>query len=163
VVLVSDRYSLNYISGAKWNIHENGSLKGRLEVWGELLKMVWEKPIFGYGINKNYFYENKIYSENEYLLMLWRYGIPGLFFYITFLFGLIYKFRRFILKKTSNQSLIYFLVVILFSINALTNNPISSPMLLIIFAMINGLFLAQDFSGYNADDQSSSRKILSIK
>ncbi len=163
IVFEADTYSLNYISDAKWNVQENGSLKGRIEVWGELLKMVVEKPIFGYGINKNYFYEHKIYSENEYLLMLWRYGIPGLFFYIALLFGLTYKFRDFIFKKLSDESIIYLLVVILFAINALTNNPISNPMILMIFAMITGLFLAQDFAGYNSEIKSSRLKIFSLK
>jgi O-antigen ligase len=161
VVFKFDAYSLHYISDAKWNIHENGSLKGRIEVWGELLRMVWEKPIFGYGINKNYFYENKIYSENEYLLMLWRYGIPGLFFYITFLFGLFHQFRRFILKGLSDKSLIYALVVLLLSINAFTNNPTSNPMLLLMFAMITGLFLAQDFSDFNSESKSLKLKSFS--
>ena len=163
LVYLSDTYSLNYFSDAKWSIQENGSLKGRIEVWGELLKMVAEKPIFGYGINKNYFYEHKIYSENEFLLMLWRYGIPGLVFYIALLFGLTYKFRGYILKKLSDQSTIYLLVVILLAINALTNNPISNPMILIMFAMITGLFLAQDFSGYDSENKSLRLKISSIK
>lgn len=163
LVYLSDTYSLNYIADAKWNVQENGSLKGRIEVWGELLKMIAEQPFFGYGINKNYFYEHKIYSENEYLLMLWRYGIPGLFFYITLLFGLTYKFRDYILKKLSDQSIIYFLVVLLLAINALANNPISNPMILMIFAMITGFFLAQDFSSYNSENKSSRLKILSLK
>lgn len=163
LVFVSDTFSLNYISDAKWDVQENGSLKGRIEVWGELIKMVAERPVFGYGINKNYFYEHKIYSENEYLLMLWRYGIPGLFFYIAFLFGLIYQFRGFILKKMSDQSLIYILVVVLISINALTNNPISSPMILMMFAMVTGLFLSQDFSAHNSENKSLRMKIVSLK
>jgi O-antigen ligase len=163
VVFKSDYYSLNYISDAKWNVQENGSLKGRIEVWSELIKMVADQPIFGYGINKTYFYEHKIYSENEYILMLWRYGIPGLFFYISLLFGLTYKYRKLILEKLTDQSIIYLLVVILLAINALTNNPISSPMILIMFAIITSMFLSQDFFYNNSENNSLRMKILSLK
>ncbi len=34
------------------------------------------------GYSKEYFYEHQLYSENEYILMVWRYGIIGLAFFL---------------------------------------------------------------------------------
>ena len=70
------------MSMVKQNPTQSKSVQGRMEVWGDLLLMVKEKPIFGYGPNKNYFYQNKIYSESEYIMFIWRYGIVGLLAYI---------------------------------------------------------------------------------
>ena len=72
LVYDADQYSMQYVTKAKWSVEQNGSVRGRLEVWGKLLKMVADQPVFGYGINKNYFYRNQLYAENEYILMLWR-------------------------------------------------------------------------------------------
>lgn len=161
IVFYADQFSMNYITDAKWNIQENGSLRGRIEVWGELLKMVADSPIFGFGINKNYFYEHKIYSENEYILMLWRYGIPGLFFYFVMLFGFIYQFKDYIFKNLTNQSLSYLLGVIIIAVNAITNNPVSNPMILIMFAMLTGYFLSQNFPEQKAVKNKLGIKFLS--
>ncbi len=143
LVWISDFYSLDYFTNASWNVSENGSLRGRLEVWGQLLEMIYQSPIFGYGINKNYFYENQLYSENEYILMLWRYGIPGLILYSVLLFGLIWKFRSPILKHFEGRNLTYLFGVVMIGFNAITNNPLSNPMILIIFAALTGYFLSQ--------------------
>jgi O-antigen ligase len=143
LVFDADQYSMQYVTKAKWNVEQNGSVRGRLEVWGKLLKMAAEQPIFGYGINKNYFYDHKLYAENEYILMLWRYGIPGLFFYGVMLFGLCLKYRDTLLRTVSHESLTYLFIVLLLAANALTNNPLSNPMILVMFAMTTGFFLSQ--------------------
>jgi O-antigen ligase len=143
LVFDADQYSMQYVTKAKWSMEENGSVRGRLEVWGELLKMVADQPFFGYGINKNYFYEHKLYSENEYILVLWRYGIPGLLFYGMMLFGLCFKYRDILIKRDSHESQTYLFLVLLLATNALTNNPMSNPMILVMFAMATGFFLSQ--------------------
>src|SRR5690606_33780255 len=73
------------------NMLENNSLKGRFEVWKELWKEIKMKPLFGYGPNKNYFYENEIYAESGFFLMAYRYGFVGLAFFIFALFYLFYQ------------------------------------------------------------------------
>lgn len=143
VVKLADEYSLNYVSDAKFNVVENGSLRGRLEVWTELGKMILEKPIFGYGINKNYFYEHNLYAENEYILITWRYGIIGLFFYLIMLFGPLVYYRKKWLVDRSSMSMIYLMIVILFGINALTNTPTSDAVLVLILSIATGGFLSQ--------------------
>jgi len=143
LVKLADDLSLSYISNAKLNIAENGSLRGRLEVWSELWAMIKERPFFGYGINKNYFYSHKLYSENEYILILWRYGFIGLIFYLTMLFGPIIYYKNEVLKKRSEISVFYLLLVVVFGMSALTNNPMSDPVIQLLFAVGTGAFLSQ--------------------
>jgi len=142
VVKLMDQYSLGYVTGAKFNVAENGSLRGRLEVWAELWSMIKEQPIFGYGINKNYFYEHKLYSENEFILMQWRYGIFGLLFYIGMLF-LPLRFMKNWRQLKNEKSIFFVLLLILYAINALTNNPMSDPVLQLLFAIGVAYYLSQ--------------------
>ncbi len=109
---------------------ESQSAMGRLEVWKFLGKMILEKPIFGYGPNKNFFYENKIYSENEYVLYAWRYGFIGLLAYLSiFLYPLIlfYKQRKELFYK------LFFLITMVMLISGLTNNPFTERHIFILY------------------------------
>jgi O-antigen ligase len=142
IVRMMDELSLGYISNAKFNVAENGSLRGRLEVWTELWAMIKEKPIIGYGINKNYFYAHQLYSENEYILMVWRYGAIGLFFYLAMLFSPL-KFLKNWKDVKTEKSIFFILLLILFSINGLTNNPISDPVLQLLFGIGVAYYLSQ--------------------
>ena len=111
----------------------SGSVRGRWESWELLWNMIIKHPIFGYGPNKNFFYVNRIYSENEYLLMTWRYGIIGLLFYLSIF---TYPFIKFI-KKIEPYTIQAVLLILLMSISALTNNPLTEKnmMLVYIFGM----------------------------
>ena len=144
VVLVKmmDQYSLDYVTKAKFNVAENGSLRGRLEEWSGLWGMIKEKPIFGYGINKNYFYSHQLYSENEYILMAWRYGVIGLFFYLATLIAPLRYMKGWKLIHTE-KSTFFVLLLLLFIINALTNNPFSNPVLQLLFAIGLAYYLSQ--------------------
>jgi len=99
---------------------KSGSARGRFEVWQLLWQMIQEKPIFGYGAFKEYFYENNIYSENEYILMTWRYGFVGLILYLL-LFLLPLK----LFSKIKDSTLLtkLGLLIILFLLTGITNNP----------------------------------------
>ena len=142
LVKMMDENSLGYLTKAKFNISENGSLRGRLEAWTELWGMIKEKPIFGYGINKNYFYSHKLYSENEYILMAWRYGVIGLFFYLATLIAPLRYMKGWKLIHTE-KSTFFVLLLLLFTINALTNNPFSNPVLQLLFAIGVAYYLSQ--------------------
>ena len=143
VVRFSDQYSLNYISNAKLSLVENGSIRGRIEIWSYLWEMIKKKPFWGYGINKNFFYLNYLYSENEYILITWRYGIIGLFGYLTMLLGPLIYYRKKINFHESQKHIFFLFIIIIFGINALTNNPMSDPVLQLFFAISTGAFLSQ--------------------
>ena len=117
-------------------IAKTGSVKGRVEIWKHLFSMVKKKPIFGHGPDKDYFYDNKLYAENEYILYLWRYGVIGLLFYILFYVYLFYKGITFL--RLTQGVLLSFLAIILI-ITALTNAPLSSREILVFLAVLIGL------------------------
>lgn len=142
VVRLMDEFSLGYVTNAKLNLAENTSLRGRFEVWAELWSMIKEKPLFGYGINKNYFYAHHLYSENEFVLIVWRYGIIGLLFYLAMVFSpLVY--RKNTQKRNSEKSMFFSTMLIVYSVNALTNNPLSDPVLQVLFAIGVAYYLSQ--------------------
>lgn len=142
VVRFMDEFSLGYVTNAKLNITENGSLRGRLDVWKELWSMIKEKPIFGYGINKNYFYAHHLYSENEFVLIVWRFGFIGLFFYLAMLIAPLRYLRNSSAMK-SEKSRFFMLILIVYFVNALTNNPLSDPVLQVLFAIASAYYLSQ--------------------
>lgn len=115
---------------------ETGSVMGRLETWNFLWEMIKEKPLMGHGPNKNFFYENYIYPENEYLLFTWRYGFVGLLLYLS-----IYLIPLYMIWKSHNvkANAMLLLCISMMMITALTNTPIASRDILMFFAMFLGL------------------------
>jgi O-antigen ligase len=114
------------------------SLRSRWESWGILWDMIKTKPLFGYGPYKSYFTAHQLYSENEYLLMWWRYGIFGLLFYLgLFLLPFWELFRR---KFDTNAGKAMVMIGVML-IAALTNNPLTerSISVLFIFILATGL------------------------
>lgn len=124
----------------------SGSARGRYETWKLLGKMVIQEPIFGHGPFKNYFYTRKIYSENEYILMAWRYGIIGLIAYLSIYFIPLKKIFR------SHES--YFvqgtLLLILMTVSATTNNPLTERNIEFLFAIGIAGILKHSYSTKNA-------------
>jgi len=152
VILFADFYSdnllyLGSLRGTKVKIADdmeltttNHSLQTRFEIWKHLYGMIQQKPLLGHAPYKEYFYENHLYSENEYILMVWRYGIIGLAFFVVMILYPAYKAYK--EKSTSNNiKLLAFTTCILFT--ALTNNPLSEPRVLVMYAIMAGLFYAE--------------------
>ena len=115
---------------------ETGSVMGRLETWSFLWEMIKEKPLWGHGPNKDFFYENNIYPENEYLFFTWRYGFIGLLLYLS-----IYFIPLYMIWKSGNvkPNAMLLLCISMMMITALTNTPIASRDIRMIFAMFLGL------------------------
>lgn len=137
--LVSFLISSNSYMGTLFdgNLTENSSLRGRFESWMYLWEMIKEKPIFGHSPFKDYFYSNNLYSENEYILMTWRYGFVGLLFYLTFL---LYLFLKGINNIVFKESLHLILITLIIGVTALTNNPTSERTIWVLFAVVIGVF-----------------------
>ena len=115
---------------------ESGSVMGRLETWQYLGEMIIQKPIFGYGPDKNYFYENQLYSENEYVLYTWRYGLVGLLFFLGIISGPFFVVRK-KLNEIPHKKLVLFISLML--IGALANNPFTEKHLMVLFAFVIGI------------------------
>ena len=129
--------SLDYYANTYPHLAKNNSVMGRLEMWEHLLRMIKHKPIFGYGPNKDYFYDNGLYPESEYVLYMWRYGITGLLLYSAWIFLPVYKQ----VKKLRNNTF-FLLFAIVIGLNAITNCPLSSPKINALFALAVGYFFA---------------------
>lgn len=130
--------ALTYFSNTSANIIENNSVLGRLEVWKFLMKMIEQKPIFGYGPNKDFFYNNNLYAESEYVLYMWRYGFIGLILYFGWLLLPLYK--AIVYNKFDS---FYILFAVIIGINAITNCPLSDPKILLFFAISIGYYYAK--------------------
>jgi O-antigen ligase len=130
-------YSNNLFTG---HILKTGSARGRWEAWTFLGEMILQRPLFGYGGNKAYFYAQKIYSENEFILMAWRYGIFGLMGYL-----LIYllPLKAFFQAKKIEQSYPALLSIVLMLVAALTNNPFVDRTIMVLFAAVIGAVYSQ--------------------
>jgi O-antigen ligase len=130
-------YSNNLFNG---QILQTGSARGRWEAWTLLGEMILQKPLLGYGGNKAYFYAQKIYSENEYILMAWRYGMIGLLGYL-----LIYllPLKAFFQAKKIEKTYPALLCLVLMSVAALTNNPFVDRTIMVLFAAVIGAVYAQ--------------------
>jgi len=133
-----DVNSNDYImSLVEQDMSQTTSVKGRLEVWKHLWGMVKKKPIFGHGPYKEYFYDNNLYSESEYMLVIWRYGFIGLLFYLVWIaLPLIRSFKHY--DYVSHKYLWLYSIVIMLA--AITNNPFSEPRILAIYALLIGHF-----------------------
>jgi O-antigen ligase len=106
-------------------------ITGRLESWKYLWGMVKKKPLIGYGPNKDFFYEKRIYPESQYMLVLWRYGFIGLTLFLMYItLPILKRFNTIPWIKTSP----YILFVMVILITGLTNTPISEPRILLFFA-----------------------------
>ena len=130
-------YSNNLFTG---QILKTGSARGRLEAWSLLGDMILQRPLLGYGGNKAYFYSQKIYSENEYILMAWRYGIFGLMGYLLIYF---LPLKAFFQAKKIEQTYPALLSIVLMSVAALTNNPFVDRTIMVLFAAIIGAVYSQ--------------------
>ena len=128
-----DNLSINYLTNTHIVLSENTSVTGRFEIWHKLIDLWKEKPLFGYGPNKEYIYSRDIYPENEYIFFLWRYGSIGLIIYMFILFFPFLFFRNRVLK---NKFLFYTILIV--AITALTNNPLSNMKFMFLIGIIYG-------------------------
>lgn len=112
-------------------VFHSGSARGRLETWNMLGKMILEQPIFGHGPYKEFFYQNKIYSENEYILMTWRYGLLGLLIYVSIF---LIPFKK-LVASMNVKSLKGSLMLIMMMVSAMTNNPLTERNIELLFCI----------------------------
>lgn len=125
------------------NKHRGGedalSTSGRWEIWKMLFGMIIEKPILGHGPYKEYFYSRNLYSENEYILVWWRYGIIGL---ISFISILIYPIVAAFKSRNNKFALPTILFSMVVAITALTNNPMLNRDIQAIYAILLGAYFS---------------------
>jgi len=117
---------------------QGNSWQKRLEIWGNLMKESAHKPVLGHGPQKNHFYVSQLYSENEYVLIVWRFGIIGLIFYLGIYIIPLKKTIK--LARSELESKNILMLVLLFLIASITNLPLSNTMLSPLFFMLIGFY-----------------------
>lgn len=141
---VMNLLNLGYLlSMFETDIQENESWLERLLIWGYLYEMIEQSPWFGYGPDKDFFYDHKIFAENDYILNTWRYGYIGGVFYLAWL-SLPWLYAKKIVGKTElvwTKALI--MITPLYMISAITNNPMNETRLNLLYAIISGLMFAE--------------------
>ena len=116
-------------------LQRSGNL--RFVQWQRILDAMPGKWLLGNAPSKEYFESNNIYSESEYFLILFRYGIFGLMALAVFGFGLLKQAvngrgqSRFVLLASSGVYLL----------SAATNNPLHSMKLAVLIAAVLALGL----------------------
>lgn len=103
---------------------------GRMEQWMAILEAMPGSWIFGNAPSKEYFEAHGIYSESEYFLILFRYGLLGVLLYFGFWLHLMYRGIR--ASGTLRFSLTALPLLIL--LGGVTNNPMHAPKLVMLIA-----------------------------
>jgi O-antigen ligase len=138
-------YSSGVLTGKAF---ESTSLTGRYETWRFLFGMIQDKPILGYGPYKDFFYENEIYAENEYILHTWRYGLFGLSAYLLLYF--IPYFER-VRKLVYTHRAVPTFILVIMGVSALTNNPFVEKNIMLLFALSVGAMYSMKKSNSTED------------
>jgi len=137
---VETNYSLTLLDGTaiksdSWTI--------RVNLWKNFLSQFLERQILGHAPQKNHFYEQKLYFENEYVLFLWRYGILGFIAFVGFYLIPVKRiFKTMLSSELSKNTL---LLIMLFAICGLTNVPLTNTILSLLFFSYLGVFYSQKY------------------
>ena len=119
---------------------ESYSWEKRLEVWSSLSKKSLEKPILGHSPDKEFFYKNKIYADNEYILVLYRYGIIGLLLYLLIL--TVPPYHAFRLARSNIEAKNAIMISIIFAVSAITNAPFNNSIIVFFYIFTIANFYA---------------------
>ena len=135
---VQKNYTTTLLDGTAF---ESNSWTFRIELWKEYLNQSLKRPMIGHAPQKNYFYEQKLHFENEYVLFLWRYGILGFIAFIGFYLIPIRKIFKTV--RSSEISKNTLLLIMIFAICGLANVPLSNTTLSLLFFSYLGIFYSQ--------------------
>ncbi|MBL4862997.1 MAG: O-antigen ligase family protein [Crocinitomicaceae bacterium] len=141
--LILELFGNSYIGSLANAVTMESAKAGRYEQWTKIIDAMPGHWVLGHGVNKEYFEEREIYAESEYFLVLFRYGGIGLIsllaIWTTLFFGQIKSIR-------SSAGMFLLGTIIVFTITGLTNSPLHSTKLSIIFALMVGVSFIQ-FNG----------------
>jgi len=112
---------------------------GRIEQWMRILDAMPGHWIFGHAPEKEYFETNGIYSESEYFLILFRYGIVGLLSFLMF-WGIWLKET---FNKMNRKLSLGLLLALVYLFAAITNNPLQAPKIALILGLVMALTLIE--------------------
>jgi hypothetical protein len=106
--------------------------RGRLEQWIRILESMPGHWVVGHAPSKEYFEQNDIYSESEYFLILFRYGILGIGTFLMFW----WFWLKTTLVDTGKSFKLGLLVALTYLLTAITNNPLQSPKIALLLSVV---------------------------
>lgn len=118
---------------------------GRLEPWQKIIDAMPGHWIIGHAPEKEYFERHTIYSESEYFLILFRYGLLGIMAFLLFWAVWLKNYAL----KTFCRNPLAILVAIVYLTGAITNNPLQSPKIALILGAVMAVSL------FESDDQTN--------
>lgn len=117
--------------------HLKNSGIGRLIQWKKIISAMPNHWIFGHAPDKQYFETNSIYSESEYFLVLFRYGIVGVLGFLSFWWIWL---KNYAFKYKDKYKFALYLAII-YLMGAVTNNPLQSPKIALFLGVLMALTL----------------------
>lgn len=117
-------------------MHKNTSMAERIRIWKLFIGEFLQKPLLGWGSQKEYLYRKELHTDNEYVLNAWRYGVLGIALHL----GLIFYYFKEAMKKFQIEILLTICTVVIVSI---TNAPLSHSKISLLYFIIIGSFAYQ--------------------
>ncbi|MDG0974743.1 MAG: O-antigen ligase family protein [Crocinitomicaceae bacterium] len=118
---------------------------GRVEPWQKIIDAMPGHWIIGHAPEKEYFERHTIYSESEYFLILFRYGLLGIMAFLLFWAVWLKNYAL----KTFRRNPLAILVAFVYLTGAITNNPLQSPKIALILGTVMAVSL------FESDDQTN--------
>jgi hypothetical protein len=115
----------------------------RMHQWSKILNEMPGFWFFGHGPDKQFFEQNGIFAESEFMLLLFRYGCIGVILFLMWFIAL--PINKFTNRLKLNRSMFIFLFILIFS--GITNAPFHNVKLNVFIACVLALeFLKPNYS-----------------
>jgi O-antigen ligase len=141
--LVVDQMNLSFVrSLIVDDMFEQPTLVIRSENWLRLLRMVMDRPLLGHSQYAEYFLEENIHADSEYVLVIWRYGLLGIAAFVALVvFPTAYAWRSPPHSGKARAVLVSLGICTFFL--GLTNVTVSDYRFCVLYALVVGLCLGQ--------------------
>jgi hypothetical protein len=110
---------------------------GRMQQWSKILNEMPGFWLFGHGPDKQFFEQNGIFAESEFVLLLFRYGSLGVISFFIWMFVL--PIRKISNRLRLNRSMFLLVLILIFS--GITNAPFHNVKLNVFIACVLALEL----------------------
>jgi len=142
------KYSiLTYLVSGITTVYEKGllsqnSFNTRFNIWNDYYQLIIRQPWFGYSSNKGFY--QYAFADNNYIFILYKYGVIGLLLYLislTYILSRLYKIVRSVGEPIVIS--LFFLGVVLM-LSSLTAETIEGIRITPVFFMLSGIILSND-------------------
>jgi len=120
------------------DLRDDPSLNQRFATWHNMIQEIKERPLFGHSPNKQVLSIQKIYPDNEYISISYKYGLIGLLLYLLFFtLPIIHTLKE---ARQSQEAKMLLLCSLLFAMAAITSEPIQNHRTALLYIIMLALF-----------------------